>query len=134
MSNPKKLKKPKKRSITALKKELWKYFSLFIRTRDNFRCFTCDRYATGGGMHAGHYIPNSIGGVGLRYEETNVHAQCYHCNINLSGNWPVYRERMIQKYGEEYVKALEARRSEVTKDFDYQTLIEKYKGLASELH
>lgn len=129
MKKASKAKKPKKRSITSLKKELWKYFSLYIRQRDNFRCFTCDRYATGGGMHAGHFITNSIGGVGLRYEETNVHAQCYHCNINLSGNWVEYRERMIVLYGEEHVKSLEARRHEITKDFDYMAKIEHYKAL-----
>jgi len=69
----KQLKKP---TITKLKKTLWKYFSAYIRARDGYRCFTCDRYATGAGMHAGHFVPSSMGGLGLRYDEDNVHAQC----------------------------------------------------------
>ena len=76
---PKATKKKKGRtkpSLTQQKKKLWKYFSAYIRARDGYRCFTCDRFATGSGMHAGHFITNSVGGLGLRYEETNVHAQC----------------------------------------------------------
>lgn len=119
----------KRKTTTQLKKELWKYFSLYIRQRDGYRCFTCDKFAMGSGMHCGHFIPSSLGGLGLRYDETNCHAQCMRCNVNLSGNWPAYRERMIKKYGEEYVKSLEARRHEIVKDFDYEAAIEKYKGL-----
>lgn len=106
---------------------------MYIRTRDNYRCFTCDRYAKGAGMHAGHFISNSICGLGLRYEETNVHAQCYHCNINLSGNWVEYRERMIKKYGEEHVKEIEARRHITTKDFDYEAKIKEYRAKCADV-
>lgn len=81
---PKKTKKRTvKPSITKLKKELWKWFSLYVRTRDKYRCFTCDRYAKGSGLHAGHFISNSTGGLGLRYEETNVHAQCLTSKSNI---------------------------------------------------
>ena len=79
-------------------------------------------------MHAGHFITNSVGGLTLRYDEDNVHAQCYHCNINLSGNWVVYRERMVEKHGEEFVKNLEQRRHEITKDFNYEEKIQEYKA------
>lgn len=83
MKTRKKRKTPKKRTVTQLKKELWRYFSAYIRNRDGFRCFTCDRYATGSGMHAGHFITNSVGGLGLRYDPTNVHAQCLTDISNL---------------------------------------------------
>jgi hypothetical protein len=117
-----------KPNITQQKKKLWKYFSAYVRARDGYRCFTCDRFATGAGMHAGHFITNSVGGLTLRYDEDNVHAQCYHCNINLSGNWVVYRERMVEKHGEEFVKNLEQRRHEITKDFNYEEKIQEYEA------
>jgi len=123
----------RKKTVTQLKKELWRYFSTYIRTRDNYRCFTCDRYAKGAGMHAGHFISNSIGGLGLRYEETNVHAQCYNCNINKSGNLVEYRERMVALYGEPYVKQIEQRRHEITKDFDYEAKIKEYRQKCEDL-
>ena len=84
-------------------------------------------------MHAGHFISNSIGGLGLRYEETNVHAQCYNCNINKSGNLVEYRERMVALYGEPYVKQIEQRRHEITKDFDYEAKIKEYRQKCEDL-
>lgn len=128
-SNVKKRVTTHKKTVTKLKKELWRYFSTYIRNRDKFRCFTCDVYATGSGMHAGHFIPNSVGGLGLRYDETNVHAQCYNCNLNKSGNWVEYRERMIKTYGEEAVLSLERRRNEIVKDFNYEEKIAHYKAI-----
>lgn len=122
------MKKPKKETLTKKKAKLWHLVSLYIRNRDGWRCFTCGRYATGSALHAGHFIPSSVGGFALRYDETNIHAQCYHCNINLSGNWVAYRENMIALYGEEYVKSLEKKRHDVTPDFDYDAKIEEYKA------
>jgi hypothetical protein len=83
---PKSGKKKKTPSISKLKKKLWETFSLYIRTRDNYTCFTCGRKGEGSGMHAGHFVPKSVGGLALYFHEENVHAQCYHCNINLGGN------------------------------------------------
>ena len=101
----------KVKSITKLKKELWKLFSLFIRERDNYICFTCGRKGSGGGMHAGHFITGATCSAKLYFDEKNVHAQCYNCNINLSGNWVVYEKCMIQKYGEAIVNELKLRRT-----------------------
>lgn len=84
-------------------------------------------------MHAGHFVTNSTGGLALRYNEDNVHAQCYHCNINLSGNWVVYRERMVDRYGEKFVRELELSRHNIVKDFNYEEEIQKYKTLCQEL-
>lgn len=81
-----KLRKHGKQKISVLKRKLWKVFSLYIRTRDNFTCFICRRKGEGSSIHAGHFIPKSIGGIALYFNEDNVHACCYHCNINLGGN------------------------------------------------
>lgn len=65
-----------KEKTSKLKKSLWQIFSRYIRHRDNWTCITCGKYATGAGMHAGHYIPKSVGGIELYFDEENVHAQC----------------------------------------------------------
>lgn len=62
-----------------------------------------------------------------------AHHNCYHCNVNLSGNWPEYRARMIAKYGEEHVTTLEERRHEIVKEFDYEAEIQKYKDVCAEM-
>lgn len=101
----------KKVGTRSLRKKLWTLFSLFIRERDKYKCFTCDKIATGSGMHAGHFITGATCSPELYFCEENVHAQCYNCNINLSGNWVKYETKMIEKYGDKFVKELKLRRT-----------------------
>ena len=117
----------KKQSISQLKKKLWKEFSLFIRQRDKFTCFTCGRKGEGGGIHAGHFISKSVGGIALYFHEENVHAQCYNCNINLSGNQWEYGQRL----GEKKVAELQKIRQQINKwsEVDYIKKIEHYKEI-----
>lgn len=121
----------KKKSISHLKKKLWIVFSKYIRTRDKNICFTCGRYGEGSGMHAGHFISKSVGGLALYFNETNVNAQCYHCNINLSGNIWEYGTRL----GEEKVKELYKLKNESWKwgVYEYEKVIEKYEEKLSTL-
>src|SRR5574343_407265 len=87
----------KTKTTGQLKKDLWKVFSAYIRKRDNNICFTCGRKGEGSGMHAGHFVPKSVGGLSLYFHEDNVHAQCYNCNINLGGNKYEYGKRLGDK-------------------------------------
>jgi hypothetical protein len=121
-------KKKKKVSIRKLQKKLWKLVSEFVRSRDKNICFTCGRYAEGSSYHAGHFISASVCPVSLKYDLGNIHGQCFHCNINLSGNWPNYYEKMIQVYGMVKVEELMRRRGESVKWFpaDYEREISKY--------
>lgn len=105
----------KLKSVSYLKKSLWKAFSKFIRERDNYTCFTCGKKAEGAGMHAGHFITGATCPTELYFSEMNVHAQCYHCNINLSGNWVIYEQKMLSKYGEEVVNTLKKSRFTIDK-------------------
>jgi len=120
---------PKKKSISKLKKELWVLFSKWIRQRDNYTCVTCGHKGEGSGIHAGHYITKAVGGLGLYFDEHNVHAQCYRCNIHLSGNWTAYREFMLKKYGPEIEQELMQARGKVVKwtEWDYEKKIAYYK-------
>ncbi len=58
------------------------------------------------GYHAGHFIPKSTCGIDLRYDERNIHGQCYHCNINLGGYGAMYHKKMVEKYGQSLVTKL----------------------------
>ena len=122
------LRKKGKQKISVLKRKLWEQFSLFIRRRDNYTCFICGRKGDGGAMHAGHFIPKSIGGIALYFSEDNVHACCYHCNINLGGNLYEYG----QKLGKEMCDKLYAIKNQNGNKWteqDYLTKIEHYKKL-----
>lgn len=114
---PAKVRKGKKVTVTSLKKKLWKVFSDYIRTRDNWTCFTCNRKGTGSGMHSGHFIPKSVSGFSLYFHEEAVHAQCYFCNVHRSGNWLAYEEAMIKKYGKERTEEIKAMARTVTKSY-----------------
>ncbi len=81
------------------KGKAWKAFSDYVRYRDQFTCYTCDKVAEGVDMHAGHYIPVGLGGSNslLSWDEKNVYAQCMVCNVRLSGWGERFRERLGQR-------------------------------------
>jgi len=115
----------KKKTNAQKKKKLWKHFSKFIRERDKYTCFICGRKGEGGGMHAGHFIPKSVGGLALYFHEDNVHACCYHCNINLGGNLYLYGQKLGQAKCDELYKI----KQQIIKDYPFDEMIEKYKNL-----
>jgi hypothetical protein len=131
----------KQKSLTKLKAELWKHFSLFIKLRAssdgvNCKCFTCGKPLKIGtpNCQAGHYY--SQGGFrALRWNEMNVQVQCWHCNINLYGNTQIFRERLISEYGESAVTLLDVmRHGTLNLDRDnYEGMIEYYKKKVDEL-
>jgi len=75
-----------KKTISKLKKELDKWFSLYIRLRDAneygyTQCFTCGKvghYKTGG-MQNGHF--QSRKHLSTRFDEDNCQVQCIKCNM-----------------------------------------------------
>jgi len=76
-------------------------------------------------MHAGHFIPASVGGLSLYFHEKNVHAQCARCNLWLQGNQYIYGVRL----GKRTVNTLNALRGKIVKwdESDYLKKIEYYK-------
>lgn len=127
-----KLRKHSKQKISVLKRHLWEVFSKFIRQRDNNTCFICGRKGSGGSsIQAGHFIPKSVGGLALYFNEDNVHACCYNCNINLGGNLYEYGIKL----GPEkvfYLKALQHQFTEISAD-EYQNKINHYTNLLKEI-
>lgn len=80
------------------------HFNEYIRNRDEGKpCISCGRYYE---LQAGHYY--SAGHYPeLRFDENNVHGQCVHCNMYLSGNLIEYRKGLIKKIGEKEVERLD---------------------------
>jgi len=120
----------RKKTRSQLKKILWKHFSIYIRTRDNFTCVCCGRVGSGSGIHAGHYVTRAACGVDYFFSEKNVHAQCYNCN---NGNSIPYRKFLLRKYGEEVVKDLETNYHKPCIDYPFEEKIEEYQQKLKEL-
>jgi hypothetical protein len=141
------LSKPKTITYKAAKKKAWDAFSIYIRRRDAKRdellldgekafCITCGKPypAFGSGcLQAGHFIGGRNNQV--LFDERQVFAQCYNCNINLKGNWVPYRKKMVALYGEEVVADMENTHGLSVK-YSVPDLLEleaKYKRLTEEL-
>ena len=112
----------KAKSISQLKKILDKYFSIYIRQRDNGICFTCGSKKEWKYQQCGHFISRSHNAT--RYDETNSHCQDARCNIFLYGNLLEYRRRIIKKYGKGYDEILE-KRARTTYQFSTKELLKK---------
>ena len=76
---------------------LWPVFSKYIRTRDcvkttgsplHGRCVTCGKLYPISKLQAGHFIPGRYDAI--LFDEEQVHAQCYRCNMKLQGMWHKY--------------------------------------------
>lgn len=122
---PKKKKLP---TVTALKKKLWKMVSTYIRERDKWVCFTSGVKVLGSNAHAGHMIPQSVGGILLKYHPYNIHCQSYVENIHHSGNGAEYYRRAVGKYGQEEIDKLFFLKEKTTKAdrYFFTTMIELY--------
>ena len=114
-------KRRKKGEITKLKDQLWLLCRQIIKQRYGNTCYTCGRIVPDGkGMHIGHYLTSSLCSVELRFDLENLRPQCYHCNINLSGNWPNYRSAIEAEKGPQITATL-IQRNEETKGKLYPT-------------
>lgn len=114
-------------------KDLQVVFNKYIRLRDaGLPCISCGRNS-GAKMNAGHYL--SVGAhPELRFDETNCHIQCEHCNSYKSGNQAQYRPRLIAKVGQAEVDRLEGPQQPLKLTIaEIQELIAKYKAKVKEL-
>jgi len=104
-------------------------------------CYTCDKPQrftdTGQAFHVGHYMPAKQVDP-RRFMLANMRMQCYKCNCQLSGNQAVYRKRLIDEKGIEFVEWLECETNhkELKKVFphyfDIKAEIARYRKLIRE--
>lgn len=124
------------------KKKAWKYFSIYIRTRDCIKttgspeygmCVTCDRRFHFKELQAGHYVSGRNNAV--LFDEDLVHAQCMRCNVWLHGNLSAYAVFMYSKYTKRQMAEFELLRAQVLplKKHDYIEIAQRYKDKADRL-
>lgn len=123
----------KKKTVSSARKKAWTAFSRFIRLRDTIErgsgeyvpCTTCGSIKHWKEQQAGHFIPQAQGNA-VRFDERNVHTQCYRCNINLGGNGPEYYPFMENEYGIDVIAELK-RLSNTTRKYSISELEEMEK-------
>lgn len=128
--------KKKKVTTGTLKKKAWKYFSIFIRTRDCIAttgdheygiCVTCGKRFHFKELQAGHYVSGRNNAV--LFHEDLVRAQCMRCNVWLEGNKTKYALYMFKHYTPEQMEGFEMLRNQTVKRTvgDYEVMIEDFK-------
>ena len=127
------------KSISKLKKELDKWFSLFIRLRDADRlgmvkCFTCGniKYYKAG-MQCGHFQSRS--NLNTRFDEENCQNQCVACNMFKQGEQFKFGLNLDAKYGEGTAEELQIKSKRTVKftRVDYEDKISYYKNTVNKL-
>lgn len=120
------------KGVKELKKDLWNIFSRYIRLRDSdwrgySSCCTCGLTKQWKEMQAGHFIPGRHNSI--LFDERNVHAQCYGCNIRKQGNTVKYFRFMQEKYGDEIIEELEKLdlQEKSFTEIELKEMIDKYK-------
>jgi hypothetical protein len=115
-----------------------KWFSIFIRLRDSDDngysvCITCGKIMFFRNLDVGHYVKREHQGV--RFYEKNCHAQCKECNWLKQGNDAVYKEKIIELYGQEthdLLKSAERKNFKRT-SLELNLLSDEYEKKAKEL-
>ena len=126
------------KSISKLKKELDKWFSLFIRLRDCddlgfVKCFTSGKYYHYKNIHAGHFMSRKRHST--RWDEENVQAQSAADNLFGQGRQYQFGKELDIKYGEGTAEELQFLSRQIVKftRVDYEEKISYYKEAVNKL-
>ena len=128
-----KVREAKRNSISVLKKELDRVFSIYIRKSKANKygkaiCVSCGVSGDWQTMQCGHYNRRSL--MSTRWDEKNCHVQCVKCNMFMSGNYPNYTKYLLFNYGAEWIMEL-VRNGEKIKKWtveELKNLINYYKA------
>ena len=129
-----------KKTISKLKKELDKYFSLYIRLREATdtglcQCFTCGKVAhyKTGGMQCGHF--QSRKHLSTRWNEQNCQVQCVGCNMFKQGEQWKFGVQLDVKYGGGTSEELQflAKQTHKKARWEYEDGISYYKNFVDNL-
>ena len=127
-----------KKPVSKLKKELDKWFSLYIRLRDAtdmgvVQCFTCGKIAHyKSGMQCGHFQSRRF--MATRYDEKNQ-IQCVKCNMFEQGMQWQFGLNLDAKYGLGTAEELQLKARQPFKmmRIDYVEKISYYKDLVNKI-
>ena len=127
-----------KKNITKLKKELDKWFSLYIRLREASdlgmcQCFTCGKVDHYKKMQCGHF--QSRRHLSTRWNEQNCQVQCPACNVFRYGEQWKFGLRLEYKYGEGTSRELVILSQTTVKKtrIEYEEDISYYKAIVQNL-
>ena len=127
-----------KKTISKLKKDLDKWFSLYIRLRDAtdegmVQCFTSGRIYHYKKIHAGHFMSRRH--LATRWCEINVQPQSAADNLFGQGEQYRFGLYLDGKYGEGTAEELQykARTTVKLSRVDYEEKISYYKSLVKNL-
>ena len=127
-----------KKPISKLKKELDKWFSLYIRLREATsqgfaQCFTCGKIDYYKKLQCGHF--QSRRHHATRWNEWNCQVQCVKCNMFEQGEQWKFGLNINAKYGDGTSKELEflAQTSIKKMRVEYEEDIRYYKTLVNNL-
>ena len=128
-----------KKPVSKLKKELDKWFSLYIRLRDAtdmgvVQCFTCGKIAHYKlGMQCGHFQSRRHNAT--RWDNKNCQVQCVKCNMFGQGEQYKFGMYLDAKYGLGTAEELEFMSKVNVKmmRIDYVEKISYYKDLVNKI-
>jgi len=140
---PKKPAKAKKKpkSIASMRNDVAELVQRLVRLKaadsnGMCKCWTCDTVKHWKEMQGGHFIER--GKTATKMLEENIHPQCPSCNqwgMKKASTVLIYRAAMVDMYGEDFVKWLEAEAKRVVRHArqELQALIDDYKRQIAEL-
>ncbi len=102
------IKKPRKylkrkHSVTLFDK-VWNKCSEYVRRRDKFVCFTCNKPLDKSTAQAGHFRHGKS--KPTYFDERQIRCQCIGCNHFLSGNLGIYGVKLTKILGTETVEQI----------------------------
>jgi hypothetical protein len=126
------------KSLSKLKKELDKWFSLYIRLRDAtdegmVQCFTSGRVYHYKSIQCGHFQSRRY--LPTRFCEINCQPQCVGCNMFKQGEQYKFAMNLDAKYGEGTADKIQINARQIQKFYrvDYEDKISYYKSLVENL-
>ena len=97
-------------------------------------CFTCDRRFHIEYLDAGHFIPGRRNAV--LFDVMCIRLQCNYCNVIMHSQPKIYKKKMIDLYGEQWVEERKRRAKRVIKDnqIDYKKLRAGIKRMTEKIY
>lgn len=118
----------KEKSVAKLRKELDKWFSLWVRISNSDEygmctCFTCGSRKHWKEVHAGHFMSRRH--TATRWHESNVKPQCVKCNMFSQGEQFKFSQALGMKTANkmQHLSGLTVKFSR----FDIEVMIKDYK-------